>query len=454
MSTCSLTANNRADVPSHARSAVNPLDLHAQTRLTPETPASPFTREELHAWQRNALNHICAYAQKNSRYYKKTLQSCCNMPIASAQHFATLPRTSQEDLRNAPLDFLCTSQDDIARIVTLSTSGSTGKPKRLFFTQDELNDTVKFFHHGMRCIVATGETVLALLPAAKPDSVGNLLANGLKKLGAIPILHEEPDDIQKAFELLSLHRPSCIIGTPAHVLALAKMWEKENSSDHAVQSVLLCWDTSSPAIREHISTIWNCHVHTHWGMTETGLGGAVSCKQGHGMHLRETELYVEITDPDTGALVPDGERGEIVVTTLNRRGMPLIRYRTGDESYILPDTCGCCSSLRMLSPDICRLSSPSGTQDWFNEITPAKLDEYLLPYPEILAQQAQYVTTTDTLKITIDTNGSSPLLLSNVTAHLQSQLSRLKFAPNVSCLSGTTTANISVGFAKRRIHID
>ena len=454
MSHASFVTNHQINAEYNARTGLNPLDLCARATLTPDTPEKPFTREDLSVWQLNALTKVYAYAQKNSRYYRKTLGSHCELPITSAHQFAKLPRTNQDALRGAPLDFLCTSQDDIARIVTLSTSGSTGNPKRLFFTQGELDDTVHFFHHGMRCIVSEGETVLALLPATKPDSVGNLLANGLNELGAIPILHETPDNVLKALELLCLHRPSCIIGTPAHVLALAKMWKKEKLPVQSVQSVLLCWDASSPAIRQQVSTIWDCHVHTHWGMTETGLGGAVSCKHGHGMHLRETDLYVEITDPDTGEILPDGERGEIVVTTLNRLGMPLIRYRTGDESYIIPETCECGSALRMLSPDIRRLTPPSGAPRWYNTITPAKLDEYLTAFPEIIAQQARYVAATNTLEITIDTCGNCSLSLPSIAAHLGAQIAHLQCAPNVSCLPGIKTGNISIGFAKRRIHFD
>lgn len=433
-------------------SVINPLDLCTRAALTPETPSKPFTSADLTTWQLNALTRVCAYAQKNSRHYKEKFKPYCKLPITSAHHFAKLPRTSQNALRGAPLDFLCTSQDDIARIVTLSTSGSTGNPKRLFFTQDELDDTVSFFHHGMRCIISAGDTALALLPASKPDSVGNLLANGLNELGATSILHENPDDVRTALELLCLHHPNCIIGTPAHVLALAKLWKKEKPPVRSIQSVLLCWDASSPAIRQQISTILNCHVHTHWGMTETGLGGAVSCKHGQGMHLRETDLYVEITDPDTGELLPDGERGEIVVTTLSRQGMPLIRYQTGDESYIIPQSCKCGSALRMLSPDICRLTSPSDAPSWYNELTPATLDGYLAPFAEIIAQQARYVKATNTLEVTIDSCGNSSL--SSITAHLHSHISHLQCAPKISCLPGTTTGNISVGFAKRRIHID
>jgi phenylacetate-CoA ligase len=83
-------------------------------------------------------------------------------------------------------------------------------------------------------------------------------------------------------------------------------------------------------------------------MTEMGLGGGVFCEADYGYHLREADIFFEIIDPITGFRLPDGETGELVFTTLSRTGMPMIRYRTGDESSFLPAPCPCGSKLRAL----------------------------------------------------------------------------------------------------------
>ncbi|MHC1782059.1 MAG: phenylacetate--CoA ligase family protein [Anaerolineaceae bacterium] len=83
-------------------------------------------------------------------------------------------------------------------------------------------------------------------------------------------------------------------------------------------------------------------------MTETGLGGGVECDAHLGYHLREADLFFEIIDPQSGLPLPDGQTGEVVVTTLTRAGMPLVRYRTGDLSRILPGRCACGSFIRRL----------------------------------------------------------------------------------------------------------
>lgn len=432
---------------------VNPLDKQVQKDICSEFSTRPLSHAQIEEWQLGKLRDVCSYAQKNGSFYAEHFCGLDLQDIASREEFSRLPRTTAADIRKAPLGFLCTSQDDIARIVTLSTSGSTGKPKRLFFTQDELDETTAFYNHGMRCLVDAGDTVLALLPAPKPDSVGALLADGLHLLGANPVLNQDPDDVTTSLAMLKEHAPDCVVGTSAHVLALVKLWEHEGGMESPVTSVLLCWDANSSAIRNYIEKVWNCRVHTHWGMTETGLGGAVSCAHSKGMHLRETNIYVEITDPETGLVLPDGERGEIVVTTLTRKGMPLIRYRTGDESHIMTEACPCDSPLRRLSPNIRRIAQPEDTPDWCQFITPTVIDGLLLSVPNFLAQQAQYRVAPNKLEVTVDMSSNSSQQLSCVKELLCDLVSPLHNAPDILCLPGNHNSKISIGFAKRKIRV-
>jgi phenylacetate-coenzyme A ligase PaaK-like adenylate-forming protein len=102
------------------------------------------------------------------------------------------------------------------------------------------------------------------------------------------------------------------------------------------------------AIVRAVEASWGCTVYNHYGMTEMGLGGGVECQARRGYHMREADLYVEIIDPINGKTVPEGEYGEVVFTTLTRRGMPLIRYRTGDISRFVQGDCPCGTILRTL----------------------------------------------------------------------------------------------------------
>ncbi len=112
-----------------------------------------------------------------------------------------------------------------------------------------------------------------------------------------------------------------------------------------------------------------CEVFAHSGLTETGFGGGVECGAHQGYHLREADLFVEIVDPGTGRPLPDGEPGEIVVSTLCRLAMPLIRYRTGDLGHLLPGPCVCGSPFRRLGAVAGRIVR---TQDGFAVARPKK----------------------------------------------------------------------------------
>ena len=101
------------------------------------------------------------------------------------------------------------------------------------------------------------------------------------------------------------------------------------------------------SIRRRIENLWECITFNHYGLTETGWGCAVECRARQGCHVKELDLYVEIVD-ENGRVLPDGEWGEIVITTINRMSFPLIRYRTGDEGRILQDICPCGSPLKRI----------------------------------------------------------------------------------------------------------
>jgi phenylacetate-coenzyme A ligase PaaK-like adenylate-forming protein len=150
----------------------------------------------------------------------------------------------------------------------------------------------------------------------------------------------------------------------------------------SIKNVLLSTDNAPQAIIQTLEKTWGCKVFNHLGMTEMGLGGGVDCQAHHGMHMREADLFFEIIDPISGMVLPDGDYGEVVFTTLTREGMPLIRYKTGDISRFLLKPCPCKTTLK--------------TMDWFRYrykntlkfeqglLTMADLDEVLFSLPPVL----------------------------------------------------------------------
>lgn len=280
---------------------------------------------DLRAWQLSKLNETLELARSKSAFYKKHFEGLPET-LSALDDLRQFPFTAAEDIRQNPLRFVCVSQSEIQRIVTLQTSGTTGEPKRIFFTAEDQELTIDFFGVGMSTLTEPDERVLIFLPGETPGSVGDLLRMGLERKGRKPI-------------------PYGMVKDPFHALSIARRWSPKNK---APRTVLLSTDYVPAAIVDVLESIWGCKVFNHYGTTEMGLGGGVECEAHRGYHLREADMLFEIVNPETGEPVSDGEYGEVVFTTLTRRGMPLIRYRMGDRSRFIVGKCPCGTKLRTM----------------------------------------------------------------------------------------------------------
>jgi len=339
--------------------------------------------EALRAYQLERLKETVDYARRKSLFYGIHLARFASGPIGDLGDVESLPLTTADDIRIDPWRFIAVSQDEIARIVTLRTSGTTGDSKRLFFTVDDLEQTIDFFCHGMSTLVEPGQRVLIFLPGDKPDGVGDLLARGLGRMNAEGIIHGPVRDVRAAVDDIVRHRIDCLVGIPTQVLGIARSKAASAIGKGTIKSVLLSTDYVPAAIAHELGRTWGCPVYRHYGMTEMGLGGGVECEAHEGYHLREADLYFEVIDPRTGEPLPDGETGEVVFTTLARKGMPLIRYLTGDMARFIPGPCPCGSELR-------RLGTVRGRRDGRVDLgqgtvlTLPDMDEALFPLPGLL----------------------------------------------------------------------
>lgn len=244
--------------------------------------------------------------------------------------------TTPEDLIARPADFVKVSQGEVKRIVSLRSSGSTGPAKRLYFTAGDLERTIEFFRSGMAHIARPGDRVAACIGSLSPDGLGRLLEEGLRRLGTEPLLLGAVRDYGETVSALRAFRPHTIVGLPVQVRRLCLL-----APELRPRTVLLSGDYPAESLRETLERIWGCTVFDHYGMTESGLGFAVQCPALEGRHIRGDELEVEILEPGTDRVLPVGEWGEIVFTTLRQEAMPLRRYRTGDYGRLLPGTCPC-----------------------------------------------------------------------------------------------------------------
>ncbi|MGE4298486.1 MAG: DVU_1553 family AMP-dependent CoA ligase [Desulfovibrionaceae bacterium] len=362
--------------------ALTPLDPWIAVRLG---CASPVTRTSLDAWQAARLRETVARAQAASPFYAAHLAGMDAASLASPAHVANLPLMTEDTLRREGQRLLCVPQDAVARVVSLRSSGTTGPAKRLCFSDADLELTMDFFAHGMTTFTRPGQTVCILLPGQSPDSVGDLLARALARFGARGVIHGLAPDPAEAVRVAAACRAGVIVGFPVQVLAMARLAEASRTR-LAPTAVLLCSDYVPRAVEREVDRIWGCPVHSHWGTVETGLGGGVSCAARDGCHLREADLLVEVLAPDNTPL-PDGAWGELAITTLTRRAMPLIRYRTGDLGRVLPGPCACGSAVRRLDRVQGRLAQ-AVPMPGAATLTMPLLDEALLPVPGVLDVRA------------------------------------------------------------------
>jgi len=316
--------------------------------------------QALATWQLAALRRTIAQARTNSPFYRTRLAGLAGDFPRSLDDLHAAPTTKPDELTDDPLRFLCVSQDAVARMVTVRTSGTTGAPKRLAFDEADLAATLDCFRVTMTTLSKAGDTVLVLFPAQVPDSVGDLILRCLPLYGARGVAGDPSGDPGKLAAELTRHKPDCLIAAPSQ-LARAK---DDPAVGQAARACLRTMVFASDYLPRHwkgeIQARFGCPVFDYYSATEMSYGGGMECQADCGYHLREADHYFEVLDLSTDTHLPPGELGEVVFTTLSRRAMPLVRYRTGDAARMLPGPCPCGSRLRRLGPILGRIERHNG----------------------------------------------------------------------------------------------
>ncbi|MDR3641160.1 MAG: AMP-binding protein [Humidesulfovibrio sp.] len=306
-------------------------------------------------WQMAELRRTLAWLRGASPFHAARLRDIDLEALRTQADLARLPRMEAGDL--AAPGLLTVSQDAVARVVSLNTSGTSGPAKRLYFSDADLLRTLDFFAVGMSTLCGPGDAVLVLLPGRREWGVADLLVRALPKLGpadgARAVLPPENWTPEILPALLHAEAVTGLIAAPTQLRRLLSL--PREAFQGRIRTLLASAEPLTDALRVEIEAAWGCEVFDHWGMTETGYGGGVECAAHAGYHLREADLLLEVADWASGAPLPEGRRGEILVTTLGGRALPLVRHRTGDAGVMLPGPCACGSPLRRLGPVAGRL---------------------------------------------------------------------------------------------------
>ena len=312
----------------------------------------PFeTREERDAYQLAHIRDTIEHARANSGFYRQFPRWPEGLPQSLAD-VQGLPFTWPEDLARNDPPLIAAPRNLVARMVTLESSGTTGAPKRIAFSDADLENTINYFHRGMSQFTHAGDRVGIAFPATRSGSIGQGLYEATRRLNATPLTAPDVSSADALLDWLRAEQPDVLFGLPVPFFAVARLSLSDGGLVPHPRAILISADHACEAIIRGLETMWGTSVFNHWGMTETGYGGALECVCHDGLHVRETDLYLEIVDPLTGTVLPEGGYGEITITTLRREVLPLIRYRTGDLGRLVDEPCTCGNVTRRLyGPD-------------------------------------------------------------------------------------------------------
>lgn len=359
-------------------------------------------------------NQIKALISANG-FYGNKLDKSGYREIHSPEDFEKLPFSEKNDLRDAyPLGLMTAPEKKIVRIH--SSSGTTGLPVIIPYTAKDVDDWAIMFK---RCYEMAGVTAVdrvQITPGYGLWTAGIGFQNGAEKLGAMAI-PMGPGNTEKQLQMMIDMQSTVLCSTSSYALLLAEEIEKRAIKGKiCLKKGVIGSERWSEKMRRRISEGLGIELYDIYGLTEIyGPGIGISCEYDAGMHYWDDYIYIEIINPVTGRPVPDGEFGEIVITTLVKEGAPLIRYRTHDLSRIIPGECRCASPFPRLDKIMGR------TDDMMKikgvNVFPSQIEEILRGFPEISSEyqiRISHLDGKDTMRIYVETNGTVDFLqLSN-----------------------------------------
>ncbi|MBR6718027.1 MAG: phenylacetate--CoA ligase [Oscillospiraceae bacterium] len=339
-------------------------------------------------------------------FYGKKLREAGISEVRSAEDFLKLPFSEKNDLREAyPLGLMTAPEDQIVRIH--SSSGTTGTPVIIPYTQKDVDDWATMF---ARCYEVAGITKkdrIHITPGYGLWTAGIGFQLGCEKLGAMAI-PMGPGNTDKQLEMMQSLGSTVLCSTSSYALLLTEEIEKRGIKDKIkLKKGVIGSERWSDKMRARIAEGLGIELYDIYGLTEIyGPGIGINCEHNTGMHIWDDFIYLEIIDPKTGEPVPDGEFGEIVITTLVKEGAPLIRYRTHDLSRIIPGTCPC-------GRHYPRIDVIQGRTDDMMKIKgvnvfPKQIEEVLAQFSEISSEyqiRISHLDGKDTMRIYVETNG-------------------------------------------------
>ncbi|NMD37913.1 MAG: phenylacetate--CoA ligase [Christensenellaceae bacterium] len=300
--------------------------------------------------------------------------------LESFEDFLALPFTEKADLRNAyPLGLQAVDEDKIVRIH--SSSGTTGTPVIIPYTQKDVDDWAEMFARCYEVIGVTSKDRIHITPGYGLWTAGIGFQAGAEKLGAMAI-PMGPGNTDKQLKMMKDLGSTVLCATSSYALLLAEEIEKRGIRDELkLTKGLIGSERWGEKMRKRIANELGVELYDIYGLTEVyGPGIGVSCAKQEGIHMWTDYIYIEIINPKTGEVLPDGETGELVITTLAKEGAPLIRYRTHDLTRKIAKPCSCGLNYPLIDTILGRTDDMVKVKGV--NIFPSQIDEMISQIPD------------------------------------------------------------------------
>ena len=310
------------------------------------------SRDELRKIQLKKLKETIKHAYENVDMYRQRFDSLGIKPddIKSLDDLKKIPFTVKDDLRdNYPFNLFAVPKREVVRVH--ASSGTTGKPTVVGYTKNDINMWTDVM---ARLIMATGVTKddVAQVAFGYGLFTGAFgLHNGLEKIGCM-VVPASSGNTEKQIMLMKDFGTTVLISTPSYALYISEIMEKmgiDPRKDLKLHIGLFGAEACSDKMREELESRLGILATENYGLSEIiGPGVSGECYLKNGLHINEDHFYPEIIDSKTGEVLKDGEQGELVITSLSKEALPIIRYRTKDITRLIDEKCECGrTSIRM-----------------------------------------------------------------------------------------------------------
>ena len=343
-----------------------------------------MTASELEAYQLKKLQETVSAAQQSPYYaelFKKKGLSTAS--LSSVEDINLFPMTTKEDLReNFPYGFLTVPLVDTVRLHC--SSGTTGNPTVIFHNRHDLDSWANLVARSLFAAGARSTDVFQNICGYGLFTGGLGFQYGAERLGALTI-PAGAGNSKRQIQLMQNFGTTVVHAIPSYLTRLHAVFEEmgiNTARDTKLRLLVIGAEPHTEAQRQRIQELFGIKAFNSFGLSEmNGPGVAFECEYQTGLHLWEDAFIAEIINPDTLEPVVEGEVGELVMTTLDRQAMPLIRYRTRDLTRFLPGSCPCGRTHR-------RIDRITGrTDDMFIvkgcNIFPMQVEKILMNFPEI-----------------------------------------------------------------------